>query len=123
MRRILPILLLLAFLAPIFAATVTVDCRQGGPLPWNKVTQAPSIVTENQITVQITPGSPVVLMMVCDQAWTYRSTTGTATTNMPVAAGQTLTLRFTESTNFFYLRQTADGTLALVPLQQASPAP
>ena len=120
MRYLLTFLLACALL-PAFAATTTVDCRVGGLLPYNKVTQMASQTAENTLTVQISPGQPVTIMLVCDQAWFYRSTTATSTTQMPIAAGQSLVLRFGETTSVFFLRQTVDGTLCATPLQNTNP--
>lgn len=116
MRLILAaVLCLLANLASAVAANTTVTMTAGGDPPFNVVTGATINSTENTITLTLTAGTPRTVMFVsADTAWIYRSST--SGTGVTVAAGQTLILRFKESTVIYFVRSAADGNLRIVPL-------
>lgn len=117
MRHLARFLLLLALCASGFGVVVdtVVNLKSGGTPPFNLVNQATINATENTITVQITPGAPRVLQMIGTSDWYYRSSSGGNVVSVP--AGQSWTLIFQQTTTFYYVRQTADGTMALVCLR------
>lgn len=101
------------------AADLTLAAGQGGGTVCNKVVQLASVAAEKKVSITVTPGYHATVMMVDDVAWKYRTTSATSTTDLPVAAGQSLTLTFTESTDIWELRDAADGTLKFVILSVA----
>jgi hypothetical protein len=117
-RFLRSIVLLLATAALGFgvAADLTIACGQGGGSVCNKVVQLASVAAEKRVDVTVTPGYEATIMVVGDLAWKYRTTAATATTDLPVAAAQSLTLTFTEATSFYELRTASDGTLCFVVL-------
>lgn len=122
MKRLFAVLALVTLFAGYgfsTAADYTIACGMGGDAVVNKVTQATSVTAQKSIDITVTPGYKATIMFVDDQAWKYRSTSATSTTDLPVAAAQSLTLTFTESTRIYELRSSADGTLCIVPLTVA----
>lgn len=117
------LLLCLASLAGAVATTTTIDCKTTTACQ-NQVTQAATNATENIITITVSPGHPVTVEFNNDggstaanaAAWKYRTTSGVSTTDSCKAANQALKLRFTQTTSFYTVRQTADGVLSCTPL-------
>ncbi len=108
-------LLLLSCCAFGAVVNTTVDCKEGGENPCNKVTSTTCNATENTITILITPGKARTVMFVNGQDWVYRSATGG--TDLSVSANQALTLKFKETTTVYHIRNTADGAVKIVPLE------
>lgn len=104
-------------------ATTIVNLKQGQSTAFYNIVQsvACQAATENSIQVAITPGFGKALMIYGTQAWYYRSTS--AGTNLPVAATQTLTLRFPVTFTFYFQSQSADGNLIFVAVDQATDMP
>ena len=88
----------------------------------NQVRQGTCVAAESQLIIQISltgnlNGNARKVMLTCDQAWFYRSTTADPTTQMPIAAGQSLVLKFNTNQTVYFLRQTVDGTMYVIPLE------
>lgn len=116
MRFILSLLLLLALAAHGAAATVTVALATTSPDVLNKVTQAAVASSQNTVTITVAD-LPRIVCVWANTAWKYRSTDSTATTDAEIAAGQPLVLKLQKTTTFYHLRQSADGTLFILPLE------
>jgi hypothetical protein len=101
-----------------------INCKTGQTTAFlNVPVTVASVAAETQITVNVTPGTPVDLMMTGTLAWIYRATTAVTTNDQPVAAGQALTLRFYANTVFYILRSAADGAVTFVPLAVSKTIP
>lgn len=98
-------------------ATTTIELKQGGAAVCNHPTQAATNATENVVVLNITPGYKATVLLTDDAAWKYRGTTAVSTTDLLVAADRSYTIEITESTTFYTVRSTADGTLKIVPLR------
>ncbi len=96
-------------------STTTLNYQVGGTTFLNKNTQIPTIVTENIVVVQVSPGRPVTVVFSDTQAWIFRSTTADATTDKPMAASTDYSYRFTQTTTFYILRSSVDGVLVATP--------
>jgi proline racemase len=123
MRFIASLFLLLLVGIAGGATTTTINCKTGGGTFLNVVTQAAVNSTENIVVIQVTPGTKVTVDVWSGTDWYYRSSanadgTGThdSTTQEPVASSRVEKLCFTETTTFYHVRQTADGTLYLKPI-------
>lgn len=115
MRRLIPALVLAALFMALpssafaVASTTTYDLTASDNTAVNKVQTAITVnSTENIVVIQIGTKSRT-LTFVSTSAWYYRSSAGGA--NFPVAANQTLTLKFTTTSTFYHVRQSADGTM------------
>ena len=75
-----------------------------------------SVTGEATIILTVTKGYPIDVSFVGTNAWIFRATTSVTTNDMPVAAGQPLVLRFSQTTTFYILRQAADGVVTITPL-------
>lgn len=115
-------LVLLAVLAtlcasPAYGLAVTTSIALTGDTisTVNKVQTAATInSTENIVTITIGT-KPRTIMFVADTAWIYRSSA--SGTDLKIAAGQTLTLEISGTTTFYFVRQSADGTLSSLVLR------
>lgn len=115
--RLLALLLLLTSSSFAVVTTTTLDYRLGFTAQ-NKNTQIASNSTENIVIVTVTPGHAVTAEFNDSAAWYYRTTTADSTTDKPIAAAQALKLRFTATTTFYQIRQSADGTMVATLLLQ-----
>ncbi len=121
MKRALSFLFLLTLAASGWsvAATTTLTYTTGGAVIQNIPTNFATNATENIVIVVVTPGHPVTVEFNDTAAWYYRTTIGVSTNDKPVPAATPFKLRFTASTTFYTVRQTADGTMnAMVLLQE-----
>ncbi len=118
MTRILSIIALLLLATPFFgvATTTTLDYRNGGTAFVNVPTNATTNATENIVIVTVTPGHPVTVEFSDTAAWYYRTTIGVSTNDKPIATSTPIRLRFTQTSTFYQLRQSADGVLNCLPL-------
>ncbi len=121
--RFLPALLLLCLASLGFGTvtTTTVDLRpadSANPVPAiaapaNKVVGTSTCdADEDILIIQVKPGTPRTVTLVNAAAWYYRS--AASGTNLPVAAGQTITLLCESTTTIYHTRQTADGAVVVV---------
>lgn len=115
--------LLLFFLtSALGVATTTTLAYTLNPSKVNANVQFATNATENIVVVQVSPGHPVTVEFNDSAAWSYRTTTADSTadstTDKPVAASQALKLRFTQTTTFYTVRATADGTCVATLLLQ-----
>ncbi len=105
-------------------STTTIPCAWGQSTnPINLPVSVASVAAENIIIVTVAKGKPVDLMMVGTLAWIFRATTAVTTNDIPVAAGQPLTLRFYVTTTFYILRSAADGSVTFLPLAISETVP
>jgi hypothetical protein len=118
MNRILSacLLLCLASLGFGVVATTTLTYTYGGAQIVNIPTNFATNATENVVIVTVTPGHPVTVEFNDTAAWYYRTTTGVATNDKPIPAATPEKLRFTITTTFYTVRQTADGTMSAMAL-------
>src|SRR4051812_21114548 len=114
--RFLATFLLLVLLAPVFgvAATTTIDLRSPNPDLIGTNTQATINSTENILAVQVSTDSGVpriVQLYSPDTAWILRTTTADSTTDLKIAIGQVYKLPVYKTRSYYFVRQSADGTL------------
>lgn len=117
MRYALTLLLALTCSLSSFGAVVDtpLNYKSGGATVVNIPTAVTVNATENTLTVSITPGNARTVMFTADTAWYYRSSSGG--TSVSVAANQTLVLLIPANCVIYFVRQTIDGTLTILPLK------
>jgi hypothetical protein len=118
LRPLLPLLLVLlaAGLASGSVVTTTPNILSGNNR--NVVFQATINSTENVLVLNVTEGrARTVQLFSQDTAWYLRTTTGDTTTQIKVAQDQVVTLEIASNTTLYFLRQSADGTLTILPVK------
>ncbi len=98
-------------------STTTIPCVNGQSTAFlNVPVSVASVTAENIILITVAKGCPVDVMMTGTLAWIFRGTTAVTTNDQAVAAGQSLTMRFYVTTQFYILRSAADGVVTFLPL-------